>query len=43
VKVKEIIDEILNKFGGVKFEQTCDQLISGSFGTEVTGLGAPNA
>lgn len=38
MKVKEIIDEIINKFGGVKFEQTCDQLISGSFDTEVTGV-----
>lgn len=36
--VKQIIDEILNKFGGVKFEKTCDQLVSGSYDTEVTGI-----
>jgi putative NIF3 family GTP cyclohydrolase 1 type 2 len=36
--VKEIIDEILNKFGGVKFEKTCDILVSGSFETEVKGV-----
>lgn len=38
MKVKQIIDGIINKFGGVKFEQTCDQLMSGSFDTEVTGV-----
>lgn len=38
MKVKQIIDEIINKFGGIKFEQTCDQLMSGSFETEVTGV-----
>lgn len=38
MKVQQVIDEILNKFGGVKFEQTCDQLISGSPDMEVTGI-----
>ncbi|GFZ31084.1 hypothetical protein CSC2_16100 [Clostridium zeae] len=38
MKVKEIIDEIINKFGGVKFEETCDQLISGSYDLEVSGV-----
>ena len=38
MKVKEITDEIINKFGGIKFEKTCDQLMSGSFDTEVTGI-----
>jgi putative NIF3 family GTP cyclohydrolase 1 type 2 len=38
MKVKQIIDEIIDKFGGIKFEQTCDILISGSFDMEVTGV-----
>lgn len=38
MKVREIVDEILNKFGGVKFEKTCDQLMSGSYDMEVTGV-----
>jgi len=38
MKVKEIINDILDKFGGVKFEKTCDVLISGSFDTEATGV-----
>lgn len=38
MKVKQVIDEIINKFGGIKFENTCDQLMSGSFDTEVTGV-----
>lgn len=38
MKVKEIIDEILNKFGGVKLQETCDVMISGSLETEVTGV-----
>lgn len=38
MKVKQVIDTILDQFGGVKFEHTCDQLMSGSFDTEVTGI-----
>lgn len=38
MKVKEIIDRVINRFGGIKFEQTCDMLINGSFDTEVTGV-----
>lgn len=38
MKVQQVIDEILNQFGGIKFEQTCDQLMSGSPDTEVTGI-----
>lgn len=38
MKVKEIIDTIIDACGGVKFEHTCDQLMSGNFDTEVTGV-----
>jgi len=38
MKVKKIIDTIIDSCGGVKFEHTCDQLMSGSFDTEVTGI-----
>lgn len=38
MKVKEIIDRIMNKFGGIKFEKTCDVLVSGSLDTEVTAV-----
>lgn len=36
MKVKDITDKIINNFGGIKFEKTCDQLMSGSYDTEVT-------
>lgn len=36
--VKQVIDTILDRFGGIKFEETCDQLVSGSLDTEVTGI-----
>lgn len=39
MKVKEIIDIILDSCGGVKFEHTCDKLISGNPDMEVTGIG----
>lgn len=39
MKVKEIIDIILNSCGGVKIEDTCDKLISGDGDMEVSGVG----
>ena len=38
MKVKQITDRIINEFGGIKFQQTCDGLIIGNFDTEVTGI-----
>ena len=39
MKVREIIDTILDSCGGLKFEKTCDILISGDFDAEVKGIG----
>ena len=36
--VREIIDDIISRCGGVKFEKTCDQIIFGSEDMEVSGV-----
>lgn len=38
MKVKQVIDTILNEFGGPKFDQTVDTLICGNPETEVSGI-----
>jgi putative NIF3 family GTP cyclohydrolase 1 type 2 len=38
VKVKEVIDKIIQECGGIKFEKTCDLIIAGDEESEVTGI-----
>jgi putative NIF3 family GTP cyclohydrolase 1 type 2 len=38
VKVKDVVETVLNLNGGRKFERTCDQLIEGHWESRVTGV-----
>jgi putative NIF3 family GTP cyclohydrolase 1 type 2 len=38
VKVREVIEAVLNQNGGRKFNKTCDQLIEGNWDYQVTGV-----
>jgi hypothetical protein len=38
MKVREVIDVVLGLNGNMRIEPTCDQLIEGDWGQEVTGI-----